>query len=142
MSMFPPPRQRWRGDFILPMINIVFLLLLFFLTAGSLANRNEAHSRVPVTATLPLERLPRPLLLIQTDGSLELDGVPVAPSDVVPKLQEIFAASRLDSLPVSVLADPTMRASDLLAVVDMMRAAGIGVRLVTLRREATTEGAS
>jgi biopolymer transport protein ExbD len=131
MSIFPPARPRQRGDYILPMINIVFLLLLFFLTAGSLANRNEAESGVPITATLPLERLPRPLLLVQADGSVELDGRPVARDDVVGEFQTAAAGT----LPVSVLADPAMPAAVLLALVDTLRGAGMEVRLVTLRRE-------
>jgi len=139
--MFPPPRPRWRGDFILPMINIVFLLLLFFLTAGSLANRNEAQSGVPVTATLPLERLPRPLVLVQADGSLELDGRSVGRNDLLGQLQAAFAASARDRLPVSVLADPAMPAAALLGIVDLLREAGVEVRLVTLRSNPAQAGA-
>ncbi len=132
MNIFPPAPRRQRGDFILPMINIVFLLLLFFLTAGSLANRNEAQSGVPVTATLPLERLPRPLLLVQSDGNLELDGQPIARDDAVEALR---VAGGGDNLPVSILADPEMPAAALLTMVDMLRGAGMDVRLVTLRRD-------
>ncbi len=132
MNIFPPAPRRQRGDFILPMINIVFLLLLFFLTAGSLANRNEAQSGVPVTATLPRERLPRPLLLVQSDGNLELDGQPIARDDAVEALR---MAGGGDNLPVSILADPAMPAAALLTMVDMLRGAGMDVRLVTLRRD-------
>ena len=137
--MFPPPQPRWRGDFILPMINIVFLLLLFFLTAGSLANRNEAQSAIPITATLPLERLPRPLLLVQSDGSLELDGRPATRDEVVRSLRN--GATGESALSVSVLADPDMPATTLLTLVDALRADGVGIRLVTLRRGAAQAGA-
>jgi biopolymer transport protein ExbD len=139
--MFPPPQLRWRGDFILPMINIVFLLLLFFLTAGSLANRNEAQSAIPITATLPLERLPRPLLLVQSDGSLELDGRPVTRDDVVRSVRNGAAGTGEAAMPVSVLADPDMPATTLLTLVDALRAEGVGIRLVTLRRGASQAGA-
>jgi biopolymer transport protein ExbD len=137
--MFPPPQPRWRGDFILPMINIVFLLLLFFLTAGSLANRNEAQSAIPITATLPLERLPRPLLLVQSDGSLELDGRPVTREDVVRSVRNGVTGE--SALSVSVLADPDMPATTLLTLVDALRADGVGIQLVTLRRGAAQAGA-
>jgi biopolymer transport protein ExbD len=137
--MFPPPQPRWRGDFILPMINIVFLLLLFFLTAGSLANRNEAQSAIPITATLPLERLPRPLLLVQSNGSLELDGRPATRDEVVRSLRN--GATGESALSVSVLADPDMPATTLLTLVDALRADGVGIRLVTLRRGAAQAGA-
>ena len=78
MKIISDPAPRRRQDFTLTMINIVFLLLLFFLTTGSLSNREETQATVPETHTLPMERLPRPLLLLETDGRLLLDGQAVS----------------------------------------------------------------
>ncbi len=51
MPIIPAPPPRRKPDFTLTMINIVFLLLLFFLTTGSLTNRNEAQADIPFTKT-------------------------------------------------------------------------------------------
>jgi biopolymer transport protein ExbD len=134
VNILPEAPQRRRHDFTLTMINIVFLLLLFFLITGSLINRNEAQSGVPTTSDLPLERLPRPLLLMQTDGSLQLDGRPVSREAVAQALRDAVDASGRANVPVSLLADPGIPAADLLSLVDLVRAAKVQIRLVTVRQ--------
>lgn len=136
MTIIPAPKQRRQHDFTLTMINIVFLLLLFFLTTGSLTNRNEAQSAVPVTRDLPLKRLPRPLLLLQLDGSLFLDGRAVARGDLVAAAKAAVAASGRADTPLNVLAQPDMPSAPFLAATETLRSAGIPVRIVTVRRRA------
>ena len=133
MSIIPIPRQRRRHDFTLPMINIVFLLLLFFLTTGSLTNRDEAQSGVPVTSDLPLERLPRPLLLLQKDGSLSLDGHPVDRNAAGGAARAALDAIGKADAPLNLLADPTIAASELLSLAELLRSDGLAIRLVTVR---------
>ena len=87
---------------------------------------------------MPLERLPRPLLLVQSNGSLELDGRPATRDEVVRSLRN--GATGESALSVSVLADPDMPATTLLTLVDALRADGVGIRLVTLRRGAAQAG--
>jgi biopolymer transport protein ExbD len=132
MSILPAAKPRRRQDFTLTMINIVFLLLLFFLTTGSLTNSDEAQTTVPSTETLPMEKLPRPLLLIGKDGRLSLDGTPVAADGMGPTIK-----ARLDSQGIApalnVLADRAMPATHFLDMVDRLRAVGIEVRIVTTR---------
>jgi biopolymer transport protein ExbD len=141
MTILPPAARRARQDFTLTMINIVFLLLLFFLTTGSLTSRDEARSGVPVTSDLPLERLPRPLLLLQRDGTLLLDGHPVAPEDAgAAAAQALAAAGKADGA-LNLLADPAMPATALLTLAERLRADGLPIRLVTVRRAAGTAGA-
>jgi biopolymer transport protein ExbD len=116
------------------MINIVFLLLLFFLTTGSLTNRNEAQSTIPVTRNLPLERLPRPLLLIEADESLFLDGQPVSQAEVGLVAKRALQAIGRDDATLSLLAQRDMPAGPLLNLVELLRADGLPLQLVTLRQ--------
>ncbi len=127
----PPPRRRY--DFTLTMINIVFLLLLFFLTTGSLTNREEAQSAIPVTRNLPLERLPRPLLLLQKDGALFLDGVPVPENGIEDAARRAVEAVGQAETMLSLLAPPEMPAGPLLALAEKLRTSGLAVQIVTLR---------
>lgn len=142
MTIIPAPKQRRQHDFTLTMINIVFLLLLFFITTGSLTNRNEAQSTVPVTRDLPLERLPRPLLLLQLDGSLFLDGRAVGEGDLVAAAKAAVDATGQAETPLNVLAQPDMPALPFLAVTERLRSAGIPVRIVTVRQRATSGAAA
>ena len=141
MRIIPLPAPRRRHDFTLTMINIVFLLLLFFLTTGSLTNREEAQSAIPVTRNLPLERLPRPLLLLQADGSLVLDGLPVADDSVADAASRaVEATGRADTL-LSLLAPPDMPAGPLLSLAQKMRINGLAVQIVTLHEAPTATAA-
>ncbi|TRW96008.1 biopolymer transporter ExbD [Paracoccus sp. M683] len=75
MSSFrltPPPR-RARGEPIIPMINVVFLLLIFFLLSASIAPQEllqvappEGSAETPETITAPL--------LVSADGQLAYAG--------------------------------------------------------------------
>jgi biopolymer transport protein ExbD len=141
VKIIPVPAPRRRHDFTLTMINIVFLLLLFFLTTGSLTNREEAQSTVPVTRTLPLERLPRPLLLMEADGALLLDGRRIARDELVEAAQKAIAATRRAGTPLSLLAQRDMPAAPFLNVAETLRANGVPLQIVTLHGTAEVEAA-
>lgn len=133
MSLLPAKVQRRKPDFTLTMVNIVFLLLLFFLTTGSLTNREEAQSAVPVTSTLPLEKLPRPLLLLESDGRLFLDGKLITRPAVVESAKTALAAAP-EGATLNLLAQRDMAVPLFLSVAGDLRAAGLSVNVVTLRR--------
>ena len=132
MSIIPAPPRRRKPDFTLTMINIVFLLLLFFLTTGSLTNRNEAQADIPVTKDLPLERLPRPLLLITAEGDLFLDGRSLARDTLVPAARTAIEETGDAQAALNLLAQHDMPAGDLLDIAEMLRSDGIAVQIVTL----------
>lgn len=136
MSLIPPRPKRARPDFALPIINIVFLLLLFYLATGSLIKPAELETNAPLTETLPLELLPRPLLLAAADGSLLLDGVPVAVAD----LSETARRATASGGPLNVLADRAMPGRDFLGLLARIDAAGIPVRIVSLHARTDAAG--
>jgi biopolymer transport protein ExbD len=132
MKIIPDPAPRRHNDFTLAMINIVFLLLLFFLTTGSLSNRQEAQSTVPVTRDLPLERLPRPLLLLEADGTLLLDGQPVPRAGLIEAARKALAATGRTGTALSLLAQRDMPAAPFLAIAEALRANDVPLQIVTL----------
>jgi len=134
MRILPVQQPRKRADFALTMVNIVFLLLLFFLTTGSLTNPNEAEAELALTSDLPLERLPRPLLLIEEDGTLQLDGSTIPPQELVERARAALAVAG-DGVPLSLFAARDMPAHALLGVAERLSAAGIGLQIVTLHEQ-------
>ena len=124
------------------MINIVFLLLLFFLTTGSITEPRRGAIRYSGTRNLPLEHLPRPLLLMQADGTLFLDGQAVAADGAIDAARRtIEATGRADTM-LSLLAPPDMQAAPLLSLAERLRAGGIAVQIVTVRETPGTAGSS
>ena len=77
-ELVPPPGTSGKGlldrveDALLPLINLVFLLLMFFIVAGQLAN--DPLPELPGTAELEKQRSPEADLMVKADGSWQVDG--------------------------------------------------------------------
>lgn len=136
MTPPPPPGlqprlslpRRARPDFSLSTVNIVLLLVLFFLIVGAPADQAERQVDLPITRDLPLENLPRPLLLVEEgSGALVLDGVEVS----LAALQQAIAGGGLERLHLLVARDHPAQA--LLDISAALAAAGAEIVLVTLR---------
>ena len=116
---------------ILPLINVVFLLLVFFMLAGHLASSDPLGVEPPESVS---ERVPEAaalVLLVAADGAMALEGHSVAPAG----LQEAVAARLRErpGLPVHVKADADLPATRLLGVLERLVAAGARrVRLLTV----------
>jgi biopolymer transport protein ExbD len=123
--LLPPPRRK-EADFSLAIVNIVLLLVFFFLITGSLVQSGEIEINLAETSELPLERLPRPLLLIDASGAMALDGVPLEADQIAANLGE--------SLPEALylLADGDLSADQLMALTTRPDLAGLSLRLITL----------
>lgn len=80
MALNLPPRRRHHAhiDTSLSIVNIVLLLLFFFMIVGQTA-RPDPGLALSTTQDLPLEQLPKPILIIETNGDWLLDGDPVSP---------------------------------------------------------------
>lgn len=128
-------------DFAVPAINIVFLLLLFFITSGSQVNRPELDVAPPTAELLPGDRLPRPLLAIGADGALSLDGRSTSEADLLAEIAS-GGLSRTGPTPVlNILADRSLSARELLALMDRLRgSSGLVLKLVTRRETSGRTG--
>lgn len=87
------PTRRY-GFNMTPMIDVVFLLIIFFLVSSHLARQeNQMELELPVAASADddlQEEVPRVTINIQPDGTLWMAGRPVA----VDRLGERLAAAR------------------------------------------------
>jgi biopolymer transport protein ExbD len=129
LSYIREPRRRPKPDFSLTIVNIVFLLLLFYLTAGTLVSQSEFEAAAPVTADLPLDRLPRPLLVVGTNG-LFIDGRAIGRKALAAAVDEAMDAKAGF---LNVLAEKDMPAGEFLDIVGEAGLADIPIRIVTLR---------
>jgi biopolymer transport protein ExbD len=126
------PRREAKLDFPFATINIILLLLCFFIVTGSIVGGNETAVTPPLTARLPPERLPRPLLLVSQAGALFLDDVPIESSKVIERMAALPKNSARRMPVLNIVADREFSGERFLAIVEEMRSAGIVVRIVTL----------
>lgn len=125
MRLPDAPRRR-EGENVIPLINVVFLLLIFFMIAGSLGRTELFDVQPPesISDARPPESARR--VLMAADGRLALDGRPVAMDALGPRLANTTA-------PVEVKADADAPAARLLELLTALRAAGVEeVELITV----------
>lgn len=115
MTFDPPPRPA-RGENIVPMINIVFLLLIFFLLTATIAPPDLFPVTPPeaegVTAQLP----PGTPLHVSADGALALGPL---------RDEEALAALAGHGVPLVLRADAALPGSELASLLTRLSALGV-----------------
>jgi biopolymer transport protein ExbD len=134
------PKVRERMEFALPTINVIFLLMLYFLVAGTIIQQNELSITPPETERVPTERLPRPLLLIDNSGVIFLDGVEVSRDDLVPAVVARVASITGAAAQLNILAPADMSATPFLQLLTALDAANVPLRVVTIPEAETAAG--
>ncbi len=122
--LLPPPPQKPRPDMSLAIVNIVLLLLFFFLATGSLVSAPSFDIQLSETGELPIDQLPKPILVIQPDGTYDLNGTSLS-------LDELEQDLRNDSV-LHVLIDRNAPAHELLTLLARPVFETLDIRLVTL----------
>ncbi len=119
-------------DVSLAIVNIVLLLIFFFLATGRLLNPAGANLELSETSELPLDQLPEPILVVNKDGSWALNG-----ADIVPENLDLALADMPQPVVLYLLINRTAPANTLLAVINRPELQDTEVRLVTLHRRDT-----
>lgn len=107
------------GENVLPLINVVFLLLVFFMVAGALERSDLFAVEPPESGVSAETDVNEGVLLMAADGRLALDGTPVERED----LPKVLAT--LDGAPLKLKADAQAEALQVVALLEDLRAAGV-----------------
>lgn len=126
-----PNNGRQKPDFSLATVNIVFLLLLFFIAAGTLVSEQETIVDLPDTETLPLEQLPRPLLVVTDEGSLFLNGEPLTSGQEYETIDTYFKSASTLKKTIHIMANHDLPAVALVKVLSQLNRLGIQPKIVT-----------
>lgn len=106
------------------LINIVFLMLIFFLVAGTLAPAPDREvDLVALAASDPAA--PPDMLFIRADGSLTWRGEAMPLADHVARWQSLQLEQGNTPKPMRIAADRTLAAIKLLDQFEALRRAGI-----------------
>ena len=127
----PTPGKKREMDSSLAIVNIVLLLIFFFIATGSILNSRTVEVALPETTELPLDLLPQPLLTVSLTGEMTLNGDPIEAGALAPAL--------IDDPILHVLTDKELNATMLLEMLDAEALIAVEVRLVTLHTIAGEE---
>ena len=89
----PRPRREQESSLI-PLINIVFLLLIFFMIVGTITPPDAFPVDPPTSQQSRLEESGALQLLIDAEGRIALDGEVLAPDQLEERLRERLAEQR------------------------------------------------
>ncbi len=123
-------RRKARREPTITLINIVFLLLVFFLVAGTLAPAPDRDVELVDTSTLPAE-VPPDALLLHPDGRLSYRG------DDISSAGAFLATAPPDILQrTRVVPDRSVPALDMIQLAHDLVAAGSTQVVIVTRRGA------
>lgn len=131
---FERSQRRNDEERILPLINVVFLLLIFFIIAGQLAATDPFEVEPVTSASEAPAEVPELVVLAGSDGRLALNGQIMNEAE----LKSAFAAhldrDGIDEVPpVRLKADGRAEAGRIIAVMEILREAGAQkIRLLTV----------
>jgi biopolymer transport protein ExbD len=112
------PTPRSRPEPTIALINIVFLMLIFFMIAGTLAP--PLDDRVTLVSTENLDgRAPQDATVLTSDGALRYRGAATSAEDIIAR-----TSKDRDQIEVRIVVDRAVPATVLMAHVATLRAAG------------------
>lgn len=133
-ELLPKKSMRGGDNNLIPLINIVFLLLIFFIIAGQIDPSRDESIQAPLSGSnKPVDRS-LSMLTMDSSGVISLDGEIVKIQD----LETLLAEDLADQVApvVAVKADKYAKASDLDRLFDALRMLGIvKITLYSIARE-------
>ncbi len=122
----PLPRSRRTSeDNVLPLINIVFLLLIFFMIAGALSTRPPFKLQPPRAEAAPSTPAPATAgIALAADGRIAFRGEEI-PLGTLAERVRAWSESGDDDKALTLRADGGADSERLLAVMDVLKEAGI-----------------
>jgi biopolymer transport protein ExbD len=120
MNPVAKARRNSIDEKLIPLINIVFLLLIFFMIAGQVSNPEDQSIMPPISdSERPIQQ---PKLLVEMGSVLRLNGVPISMEQLQLQIAEY---SDLDKRQVDVKADKNLRAIEVEPLFTTLREQGV-----------------
>lgn len=114
---------------LIPLINIVFLLLIFFMVAGQIQAQDGSDIQPPLADSAVGSTPAMVDIQINRQNEILLDGKTVSPVQLQETLSDI---RREESEHILIKADRDVSAKDLGALLDVLRMSGVrNIRLLT-----------
>lgn len=131
MKLAAPPKKT-SSEWVLQLINIVFLLLLFFIVNGTIANIPDPEILPPRTIALTTGKPVGDAAYLDAGGVLKFRGSAMTPEGIRILLRREAAAGEQPTF-LQIVADRRLNAARLVGVLQDFRAQGFeNLSLITL----------
>lgn len=131
---FQPPRPRNEDERILPLINIVFLLLIFFMLAGRFSATDPFRITPPQSVSEGPAATQDLVVQMAADGRLAVNGGLLDETALKAQVAQRLAGA--EGLQVRLKADGGASALQVVAVMELLREAGVErLQLLTVGSE-------
>lgn len=129
------PRQKHRQDNederILPLTNVIFLLIIFFMLVGHLARPDALAIQPPRSVSSNPADVSGLVVQINAEGLIAIDGQKVSPRMLKERAQD-YLANHPQGKGIRLKADGLVDAARVVAVMQVLRKAGVEqLRLLT-----------
>lgn len=122
---------------IIPMIDVIFFLLVFFMVSTlSMTINRSLPVDLPAAATSSSQVRENMTLTLTEDGGLFLDKEPIARAEILERVKTALAAS--PQLTVLISADGQVRHNTVVEVLDTLRLAGVSALAIAVKPEKQT----
>ena len=118
-----------------PMLDVVFIMLIFFLVTATFLNERGVPVDIP-PALIDPERVKTISVLVQSDSSFVVNGRPLARASLIPYVRALYA--RNPEAGYSVRLGEGSKVGDIVAAVDAGRS--LGFDIVPLVQEQAPDG--
>lgn len=127
----PSPRRQHHGEPLSPLIDVVFLLLVFFMLIGTLTPPEPLPVHPPQSQNGATAANSHPTLLVSAAGRLAFEGHEIEPSELRALLDQRLSDS--GSRTVTVKADAAVATGTVLGLIKSLREIGIDrISLLTI----------
>ncbi len=106
-----------------PMVDVVFLLIIFFMTSSTFVKIRALKVDLPQAAAVQSEWQDQVTITLQVDGIIALNGVPVQTDELITQLRAL--TERTEHPLVIIEGDKQVAYQDIVTLMSLAKAAGV-----------------
>jgi len=127
-----------QDDNLIPLINIVFLMLIFFMVAGHISQSDPLKVQPPTSSSETHESQEPLVLVVTTDGQIAFDQAIVTKEELAAQITEKFeAADDKKGFNLLVKVDANLAVEELQSILQIIKQTGL--KRVALATQKTAE---
>jgi biopolymer transport protein ExbD len=113
-------------DGVIPLINVVFLMLIFFMIAGQI-QRSDAVAITPPNSISEIKKVEEPyIVLMRFDGALYFQDQPLEQQQLVEELSRLLTTTEQpDQIKLLVKADAQLPVDKLKSLLKVLKSSGL-----------------